>query len=39
MSCKEPHRAIPVSTQTAFPKQPDLDRWYQVAEEDLIFSK
>lgn len=27
MSCKEPHRSIPVFTQTAFPEQPELDRW------------
>jgi perosamine synthetase len=30
----EPHRSIPVFTQTAFPEQPELDRWRQVAEEE-----
>jgi perosamine synthetase len=34
MSCQEPHRSIPVFTQTAFPEQPELDRWQQVAEEE-----
>jgi len=33
MSCKEPHRSIPVFTQTALPEQLELDHWHQVAEE------
>jgi perosamine synthetase len=34
MSGPEPHPSIPVFTQTAFPEQPELDRWHQVAEEE-----
>jgi len=34
MSSKEPHQSIPVFTQTAFPEQPELDCWHQMAEEE-----
>lgn len=39
MSGKEPHRSIPVFTQTAFPEQPELDRWHQVAEGFDLFTR
>ena len=34
MSGTEPHPSIPIFTQTAFPEQPELDHWRQVAEEE-----
>jgi len=34
MSSSESHRPIPIFTQTAFPEQPELDRWRQVTEEE-----
>ncbi len=34
MSSREPHPSIPIFTQTAFPEQPELDRWHQVTEEE-----
>jgi dTDP-4-amino-4,6-dideoxygalactose transaminase len=34
MSSIKSHRSIPIFTQTAFPEQPELDRWHQVTEEE-----
>ncbi len=34
MFSKKLQKTIPIFTQTAFPEQPDLDRWHQVTEEE-----
>jgi len=34
MSPRESHSSVPVFVQTAFPAQPDLDRWQQVTQEE-----
>ena len=34
MSSKKSHQSVPIFIQTAFPEQPELDRWRQVTQEE-----
>ena len=34
MSSRKSNKSIPIFVQTAFPEQPELDRWRQVTEKE-----